>query len=151
MQARIQNTQERVNQCFAENKETNKYEQKVLLLKNKLDTHKDSENFDKVRYNLYQDLKTQIETVLLDINADKIKSQNEAAQLREQLARKNQEIVLITKELIKLRKENESLKKMVSDMNKNPQPQAVAKPNENSPYIINKLIERNLFKYNPRW
>ena len=96
-------------------------------------------------------MKTQIETVLLDINADKIKSQNEAAQLREQLARKNQEIVLITKELIKLRKENESLKKMVSDMNKNPQPQAVAKPNENSPYIINKLIERNLFKYNPRW
>ena len=61
-------------------------------------------------------MKTQIERTLLDINTEKIKSEKEAAQLREQLAKKTSEMELVTKELLKLRKRNEALEKMVNDL-----------------------------------
>lgn len=57
-----------------------------------------------------------MEKTLLDINAEKIKSEKEAMQLREQLERKNKEVEQVMQELVKLRKRNETLERMVADL-----------------------------------
>ena len=53
---------------------------------------------------------------LLDINASKIKAENEVAQLKTVISKKDGEIQSIAGELLKMRKQNETLEELLVDM-----------------------------------
>jgi len=85
--------------------------------------------------------------VLIDINLEKIKSENEAAQLREQLIKKNKEIDVIAKELVTVRRENKMLKGLVEDLQKELNDKKTKSTNE---LYINKLNNSKESFRNPK-